>query len=60
MLRDGTIEIKGGNAPQLGTSDVLDVLSDLESKFIIPDFEKNDYFASSGFTEGLISSKEFS
>ena len=31
MLRDGTIEIKGGNAPQLGTSDVLDVLSDLES-----------------------------
>jgi hypothetical protein len=59
MLRDGSLEIKGTNCPDLTSQDVKRVLDELEESFQLKTFEKPDYFASASFVEGLTSSEEF-
>ena len=59
MLRDGTIELKGENKPELSTQEIQDILLDFESNYNLKKFDKPDYFANYAFVEGLISSEEF-
>jgi len=59
MLRDGSIEIKGENIPQLADN-ATEVVLDLEEKYKLSAFSKPDYFASAALVDGLISSQEFS
>lgn len=56
MRRDGSLEIKGDNKPEL---DIRDTLKDLEEGILLPEFDKPDYFASFPLVEGLVSSQEF-
>jgi hypothetical protein len=59
MLRDGTIEIKGDNIPQLADN-TREVVVDLEEEYKLTAFSKPDYFVSAALVDGLISSQEFS
>ena len=59
MLRDGSLEVKGNNKPELATKENAEMLVDLESTFELPTFEKPDYFASFSLVEGLVSAEEF-
>jgi len=59
MLRDGSIEIKGENIPQLADN-ATEVVLDLEEKYKLSAFSKPDYFVSAALVDGLISSQEFS
>lgn len=59
MLRDGALEVKGENAPDLTSNEIQSVLKELEGSFKLKDFEKPDYFASFSFVEGLSSAEEF-
>ena len=59
MLRDGTLEVKGENKPDLAVPEIANVLQELESEFNMKKFDKPDYFANFNFVEGLVSSEEF-
>ena len=59
MLRDGSLEVKGNNKPDLATKENSEMLADLEASFDVPKFEKPDYFASFPMVEGVVSAEEF-
>lgn len=56
-LRDGSLEIKGENKPEL--SELKSVLANEELQFEMKNFHKPDYYTSFPFIEGIITADNY-